>query len=231
MKTTVIDLRKKYRTIKNKEEENVLLWFDNPNHVYCGRANVYRKKVLNENGDVVYKPVPPRGTDCKWKNPFKVGKDGNLEAVLQKFRVYIRDNLELKNDIHQLQGKVLGCWCVGEHACHAQILAEMANRYTLQETASKKIRIVKELKESLDNELTKDNGASSDRCLDLLKLLHDSFVDINILSETLVGTIVSKFKSNKNQLVASTAKELIKKWKQIAKKSVHTINSKQKHSP
>jgi len=84
--------------------------------------------------------------------------------------------------------------------------------------ASNNIRAVKELKESLSKELNNDDG-SSERCLDLLKCLDESFVDIKVLSETLVGTTVSKLKSNENKEVASMAKSLVKKWKQVAKKS------------
>jgi len=124
--TTVIDLRNKYRPIT--DDPDIFEWFRNPKNVYCGRPNIYRKKILITDGSFKYKPVPPSEVDCKWRNPFKVGKDGNLDTVLTKYRDYINNNnTVLKSDIHELQGKVLGCWCVVKHACHAQILAELAN--------------------------------------------------------------------------------------------------------
>ena len=126
MTTTVVDLRNKYRPTS---KEDIFAWFRDSRNVYCGRPNVYRKKIPNDNGSFKYKPVPPSEVDCKWRNPFKVGKDGNLDMVLIKYRDFINNNSELKKEIHLLQGKALGCWCVGEHACHAQILAELANSY------------------------------------------------------------------------------------------------------
>jgi len=120
MTTTFIDLRNKYRPIT--DDPDIFAWFRNLKNVYCGRPNIYRKKILITDGSFNYKPVSPSEVDCK------VGKDGNLDTVLTKYRDYINNtNTVLKNDIHELQGKVLGCWCVGKHACHAQILAELAN--------------------------------------------------------------------------------------------------------
>ena len=77
------------------------------------------------------------------------------------------------------------------------------------------IRKVNQLKESLAKESGKDN---SERCNDILNQL-DAIPDIciRVLSETLVGTVVSKLKSHKDDKVASQAKHLVKKWKQIAK--------------
>ena len=56
------------------------------------------------------------------------------------------------------------------------------------------IQRVKKLKKSLAKELAKDDE-NVDRTLDLLKRLDEVPVNIKILTETLVGTVVSKFKS------------------------------------
>jgi len=84
--------------------------------------------------------------------------------------------------------------------------------------ASATIRTVNELKESLSKVLNKDD--SSERCSDIIDQL-DAVQDMSlaILSETLVGTVVSKFKSHSDADVAAKAKGLVKKWKQLAKQA------------
>mmetsp|Transcript_17117 Transcript_17117/g.25117 ORF Transcript_17117/g.25117 Transcript_17117/m.25117 type:complete len:293 (+) Transcript_17117:63-941(+) len=158
-RTTAIDIREKYRP-KKTHNEDIFDWFKDPQNVYCGRSNVYRKKVTigpNEN-DVRYLCVPPKETCCFWKNPYKVGKDGTLPEVLEKFRSLLLSEVitfmntssrgnsgsskkakksssttatnylpRLFRVPSELCGKTLGCWCVGEHACHTQILAFAAN--------------------------------------------------------------------------------------------------------
>lgn len=85
--------------------------------------------------------------------------------------------------------------------------------------SSEVIRTVNDLKEALSKEL-KNEDSSSEKCVDILDQL-DGIKDITlkVLTETLVGTIVSKFKSNSDADVAAKAKSLVKKWKQVAKQS------------
>lgn len=82
------------------------------------------------------------------------------------------------------------------------------------------------LKQSLSKELTKfekyksDNVALSsafyDRCLDILNELSKLPIDLSVLSKTLIGTVVSKFKKCEDEKVSSMAKLLVKKWKGVA---------------
>lgn len=64
-----------------------------------------------------------------WGNPFAIGKDGNREQVIAKYRAWILspENAHMvemaKRD---LRGKVLGCWCAPQ-ACHGDVLLEIAN--------------------------------------------------------------------------------------------------------
>ena len=99
--------------------------------------------------------------------------------------------------------------------------------------ASQTVQTVIELKKSLAKELAKDNSNEndSDKCLDLLKRLDEVSVNIKILTETLVGAVVSKFKSNSHQEVASTAKALVKKWKRQAKQENNAASSSSSSSP
>jgi len=66
------------------------------------------------------------GRPSKWGNPFSIGKDGNRSEVILKYRKYILGNQKLLNDLHELEGKVLGCWCKPK-ACHGDVIAELVN--------------------------------------------------------------------------------------------------------
>jgi hypothetical protein len=67
------------------------------------------------------------GRPSKWGNPFVVGKDGSREEVIEKYRTYLLQNAELLASLHELKGKILGCWCKPK-ACHGDVLAEMAGK-------------------------------------------------------------------------------------------------------
>jgi hypothetical protein len=75
-----------------------------------------------------------------WANPFKVGRDGPLPKVIEKFEKHIREKIasEPKTyDIQTLRGHNLGCWCVSGNAsehltsvpvvCHGQVLMKIMN--------------------------------------------------------------------------------------------------------
>lgn len=83
-------------------------------------------------------------TTSKWANPY-THKD--LDKTQAKFQVESRKEAILKfeehlltsgliNDIEELRGKVLGCWCCNKPAdgsektflCHGQVLAKYLNR-------------------------------------------------------------------------------------------------------
>ena len=70
----------------------------------------------------------------KWYNPFKIGKDGTREQVVTKYYFHVR-NSYLYNDLHELSGKRLGCWCdikprtwqeiFNSPECHGQVLQRL----------------------------------------------------------------------------------------------------------
>jgi len=66
----------------------------------------------------------------KWANPFKEGKDGTREEVIEKYRQRILANPELLKQLPELRGKTLGCWCK-PNACHGDVLKELAERLLL----------------------------------------------------------------------------------------------------
>lgn len=64
------------------------------------------------------------GRPSKWGNPFTIGKDGNREEVIEKYREYLLNNEELMNALPELKGKVLGCWC-SPKKCHGEVLLDL----------------------------------------------------------------------------------------------------------
>lgn len=65
------------------------------------------------------------GRGEKWGNPFIIGRHGNREQVIHKHRVWLLGS-SLFDDIHELKGKNLVCFCAPE-ACHGDTLLTLAN--------------------------------------------------------------------------------------------------------
>ena len=84
-------------------------------------------KVWNQKEDLVM-PVGTIyvGRPTKWGNPFVIGKDGNREQVLHKYRGWVQAQIRDGLNIRELKGKDLSCWCA-PLPCHADILLELAN--------------------------------------------------------------------------------------------------------
>lgn len=87
-------------------------WKDASQYVYIGRAH-----------------YPKRLGGSKWGNPFEIGREGNRQQVIEKYGQHLKASPWLQQEIPQLVGKTLVCWCKPE-ACHGDILALLANRYT-----------------------------------------------------------------------------------------------------
>lgn len=66
------------------------------------------------------------GRPSKWGNPFKLGRGDNREEVLERYRAWLMQQPHLLAALHELRGKVLGCWC-HPNLCHGDVLAELAN--------------------------------------------------------------------------------------------------------
>jgi len=66
------------------------------------------------------------GRPTRWANPFKIGINGDREAVIEKFRRYALDRLKLEPDwLTPLRGKDLACWCPLDKPCHADVLIKL----------------------------------------------------------------------------------------------------------
>lgn len=67
------------------------------------------------------------GRGSKWGNPYKIGKHGNRNEIIEKYRKYIMSKPELLSDLKELEGKTLGCFCKPEK-CHGDILKELIDK-------------------------------------------------------------------------------------------------------
>ena len=69
------------------------------------------------------------GRPSRWGNPFRLGVDGDRQAVVQKFREFVMEpgQAKLRERARQeLRGKTLGCWCA-PLSCHGDVWEEIAN--------------------------------------------------------------------------------------------------------
>lgn len=115
--SSVVNVKVKYI---RPEYENLKEWCEDPNNVYIGRKGIVfiKDKVSNK------KERYPK-QNSPFANPFKVGKDGKREEVLEKYELYLQDqiknNIITKEMLLTLKDKNLGCWCKPE-PCHGDIL-------------------------------------------------------------------------------------------------------------
>ena len=131
-KTTLVNVKVAY--IRPKYD-NLEIWSSDTNNVYIARANsVFINKIRY-----------PKQSSI-WSNIYKVGKDGNIHEVIDKYSVYIRNKIKTENlydELDKLRGKKLGCWCVdrcvstfpdqSKMICHGQVLMQI-----LEETKNQK---------------------------------------------------------------------------------------------
>ena len=67
------------------------------------------------------------GRGSKWGNKFIIGRDGDREEVIKKYKKWILIKKELLISLHELKGKALGCFCK-PLACHGDILLELVEK-------------------------------------------------------------------------------------------------------
>ena len=65
------------------------------------------------------------GRPSKWGNPFVIGRDGTREQVVYKYEEWIKRSV-LMDDIEELRGKDLVCWCA-PLPCHGDVLLRLGN--------------------------------------------------------------------------------------------------------
>jgi hypothetical protein len=74
----------------------------------------------------------------KWHNPFAVTQCGSPEEACRRYETYLRNKSSLLAQLHELDGKVLGCWCkntdtVSDNpSCHGEVLMKLLEEYKTQ---------------------------------------------------------------------------------------------------
>ncbi len=64
------------------------------------------------------------GRPSKWGNLFTIGRDGDREEVIEKYRKWLLGRKDLLDSLPELKDKVLGCWC-SPNLCHGDILIKL----------------------------------------------------------------------------------------------------------
>lgn len=101
--------------------DNLEEWMKDPNNEYIGRRGV-----VLING----RRWPPK--DSIWANHYKVkdyGRDGAIVRYREELTERLKNDPELVNELLNLRGKNLGCWCTPE-PCHGDVLIELIERYS-----------------------------------------------------------------------------------------------------
>ena len=129
MMTTVVSVKVKHI---RPAYDNLKEWMADPQNVYIGRG-----RIVFIDGE----RYPP--DDSVWANPFKIDRDGTRDEVLAKYRKYIVKKIDegLRDELLALEGKRIGCWCLGDGSasqnalsdtkivCHGQIIVELIDLY------------------------------------------------------------------------------------------------------
>ena len=78
------------------------------------------------------------GRPSKWGNPFSHLKKSTKakylvdtrEESIEAYKKWITEGegKHLLNDLHELKGKTLGCWCKPK-SCHGDVLAELVSKH------------------------------------------------------------------------------------------------------
>lgn len=98
-------------------------WASQKDHLYIGRNMSF---------------YIPGAVESIWHNPYAVMKNNNknnknkckkytLDESLEKYREHVL-NSDLVNRLHELDGKILGCWCKPDR-CHGDILRELVESH------------------------------------------------------------------------------------------------------
>ena len=64
------------------------------------------------------------GRGSKWGNPFKIDEENDREEVVKNYEHHLRSDPDLYNDIINLKGKTLGCYCA-PLLCHGDVIRRL----------------------------------------------------------------------------------------------------------
>lgn len=118
--TKIINVKVKY--IRPKYD-NLKEWCNDPNNIYIGRSGV-----VFIDGERYPK------NNSIFANPYKISPNHNREDVIALYKINLRSLLDTDKitiqDILNLKGKTLGCWCKEpgkDIKCHGDVILEMIN--------------------------------------------------------------------------------------------------------
>lgn len=106
---TVINIKKS--ELKKIGYDSLVEWLEDPDHIYIGRNMSFYV-----NGAFA----------SKWQNPYTL-KKYTIEESLKLYEKHVKES-GLINDIFELNGKVLGCWCKPDK-CHGDVLQKILKKY------------------------------------------------------------------------------------------------------
>jgi len=105
METTIVNIKK--INLNQRGITDFKQWASIPNNLYIGRnMNFYVEGAIQS----------------KWHNPFPVKKYGR-DQCLKLYEEYIQTS-NLMDDLSELIGKELGCWCKPS-TCHGDVLIKL----------------------------------------------------------------------------------------------------------
>src|SRR5687768_967979 len=65
--------------------------------------------------------------ESKWHNPFALRRESDRQKVIDQYKEYILGRPDLLECLHELDDKVLGCYCYPKK-CHGNILIELREK-------------------------------------------------------------------------------------------------------
>ena len=83
-------------------------------------------RVLNKHRHGVPAGAVYIGRGSIWGNPFRIGSDGDRDAVIARHAAWLRDQHHLLRALDELRGRDLVCFCA-PLACHGDLLLRLAN--------------------------------------------------------------------------------------------------------
>lgn len=66
----------------------------------------------------------------KWSNPFRAADKDALPGVLARYRQHVLKPPDITNQLCELSGKTLGCWCK-PGLCHGDVLVDLFRRHVI----------------------------------------------------------------------------------------------------
>lgn len=91
-----------------------------------------KSKIANIKNNDPYDVYIGRGSI--FGNPFEIGRDGNRDEVIEKYKVWFYQVLKdriFRQALSPLRGKRLGCFCAPQR-CHGEVILEYLERERTQ---------------------------------------------------------------------------------------------------